>query len=98
MEKKHENKNDITSSHVHASREYVSSRFMLFPKQIAKYIRHIRDIGHTGQFMCPISHMCLMFYKFKLQNIFGQDKKHNKEVKVFLFHVFFTFYVISNIF
>ena len=25
--------------------------------------------------MCPISLMCLMLYKFKLQNIFEQDKK-----------------------
>ena len=34
--KKHEHQNDITSSHVHASREYVSSRFMLFPTFLAK--------------------------------------------------------------
>ena len=46
--KKHENKNDITSSHVHASLEYVSSRFMLFPTFLAKNIRHIRDIGHMN--------------------------------------------------
>ena len=45
---KHANKNDITSSHVHASREYVSSRFMLFPTFLAKHIRHTRDIGHMN--------------------------------------------------
>ena len=36
--KNHEHQNDITSSHVHASQEYVSSRFMLLPTFVAKNI------------------------------------------------------------
>ena len=46
--KKHEHQNDITSSHMHASLEYCSSRFMLFSTFLAKNIRHIRDIGHMN--------------------------------------------------
>ena len=43
--KKHEHQNDITSSHMHASLEYGSSRFMLSPEFLAKNIRHI---GHMN--------------------------------------------------
>ena len=52
--------------------------------------------------MCPISLMCLIFYKFKLLNIFGQDNKIIRVCGYFgkqnNFHVFLTFYVICNIF
>ena len=39
--------------------------------------------------MCPISLMCLMLYKFKLQNIFGHDKNNNKGDPGGVFFCFF---------
>ena len=63
--KKHENQNDITSSHVHASREYVSSRFMLFPTFLQKYKTHKGYRTHklTTQVSSYVLYpLCVLFF------------------------------------
>ena len=40
---------------------------------------------------CPISLMCLIFYKFKLQNIYGQDTKSNKGLGILVTKFVFMF-------
>ena len=66
MGKKHENQNYITSSHVHTSREYVSSRFMLFPTILAKkYKTHMGHRTHeltTQVSSCILYPLCVLYF------------------------------------
>ena len=64
--KKHENQNDITSSHVHASREYVSRAIMLFPTFLEnKYKTHRGYRTHeltTQVSSCVLYPLCVLYF------------------------------------
>ena len=80
---------------------------MLFPTFLAKkykthkgYRTHELTTQVSSCVLYPF--LCLIFYKFKLQNIFGQDTNNNKGMGYFgyffYFHVFFWLFFLFSCF